>query len=379
MSDIQNIAITSTQTVQQPKPHTTYTIQISTPIRTWTVARRYSDFIDLHAELTSSTGREPPGTLPGKHVWSLTRSVYDDKIIRERRVLLEQYLRSILTTKDTRWRQAYGWTDFLAVPQVRASGSGPSSSSSSFDPSSSSTVGPSPEIWTPQTWLSEQTALSSLIRSIRSALLKRDALAGMSDAVGSRQAGVEAKRLLRDLGPRVDRLEKELGGLKGGLGEGEKRRREEMVENLRAERGSLTRMAEAGVRAGGGGSGFSRASGGGGDSGSPTPASSALFGSHAHAPAAPGRVFGQKAPPQETEETRPLDDGGVLQLQQSKMGEQDQALGELSKLLQRQRKMGEEIYQEIGEQNEMLDDLDTSVDKTGGKLGKAKREMNRLK
>ena len=27
MSDIQNISITSTQTVAQPKPHTTYTVQ----------------------------------------------------------------------------------------------------------------------------------------------------------------------------------------------------------------------------------------------------------------------------------------------------------------------------------------------------------------
>lgn len=194
----------------------------------------------------------------------------------------------------------------------------------------------------------------------------------MSDAGGSRQAGVEAKRLLRDLGPRLDRLEKELQGGKGNIGEGEMRRREEMVENLKAERASLSRMAEAGVRAGSsaGGSGFSRTAD------SPSTAHAALTGSHA-APA--GRVFGQKAPPQETEETRPLDDRGVLQLQQTKMGDQDAQLGELSKLLQRQRKMGEEIHQEIGEQNDMLDDLQSGVDKTGGKLGRAKREMNKLK
>lgn len=297
------------------------------------------------------------------------------QIIRERRILLEQYLRSILTTKDPRWRQSYGWSDFLAVPQTRPSGSS-SSHSNSDQSSSSSIVGPSPEIWNPQTWLGEQAALSSLIRSVRSALLKRDALAGMSDATGSRQAGVEAKRLLRDLGPRLDRLEKELGTLKVGLGEGEKRRREEMVENLKAERGSLTRMAEAGVRAGGGGSGFNRGSSS--SDSQPSPASSALLGSH-NPGAATGRVFGQKAVPQETEETRPLDDRGVLQLQQTKMGDQDAQLGELSKLLQRQRKMGEEIHQEIGEQNELLDDLETGVDKTGGKLGRAKREMNRLK
>ena len=95
MADIQNVVVTSTQTVTQPKPHTTYTIQgesnvpdirssysdmtVSTPIRTWTVSRRYNDFVALHAELKSSTGKEPPATLPPKHKWTITRSVYDEK------------------------------------------------------------------------------------------------------------------------------------------------------------------------------------------------------------------------------------------------------------------------------------------------------------
>ena len=124
MSDIQNIAITSTQTVPQPKPHTTYTVQgmlqshlppdclpftspaspgtpsilphltgldghaapylisVSTATRTWDVSRRYNDFVALDAELRSSVGKEPPVGLPGKHMWSLTRSVYDEKVGR---------------------------------------------------------------------------------------------------------------------------------------------------------------------------------------------------------------------------------------------------------------------------------------------------------
>ena len=127
MLDIQNISITSTQTVPQPKPHTTYTIQsesckqihhpvhlslptstqarlslpqnkvaptriyetqkltwivltVSTPTRTWTVSRRYNDFTSLHAELLSSIGKPPPVSLPPKHPWSLTRSAYDEKV-----------------------------------------------------------------------------------------------------------------------------------------------------------------------------------------------------------------------------------------------------------------------------------------------------------
>jgi hypothetical protein len=34
MADIQNVVVTSTQTVTQPKPHTTYTIQSETYILT---------------------------------------------------------------------------------------------------------------------------------------------------------------------------------------------------------------------------------------------------------------------------------------------------------------------------------------------------------
>ena len=100
-SDIQSISIISTQTVPKPKPHTTYTIQgmsrpvpnyytwlletpglnpVQTPIRTWTIDRRYNDFVALHSELVSSTGKEPPALMPSKHLLSFTRSAYDDKV-----------------------------------------------------------------------------------------------------------------------------------------------------------------------------------------------------------------------------------------------------------------------------------------------------------
>ena len=59
------------------------------------------------------------------------------------------------------------------------------------------------------------------------------------------------------------------------------------------------------------------------------------------------------------------------------MDNQDGQLEQLSSVLQRQLKLGQEIGKEIGEQNDMLDDLSTQVDRTGGKLGRAKRQMNR--
>jgi regulator of vacuolar morphogenesis len=159
-------------------------------------------------------------------------------------------------------------------------------------------------------------------------------------------------------------------GLKSldGLGEGERRRREEMVESLKAEKGDLIRMVEAGVRS----SGFTRP-----DTSSQTPSQNQHMPGHFPAPAA-GRVFGKRQSPEETAETRPLDDRGLLQLQQTKMDGQDDQLKELSKLLNRQKVMGEEIHREIGEQNDLLDDIEVEVGKVGGKMARAKREMNKL-
>jgi regulator of vacuolar morphogenesis len=195
----------------------------------------------------------------------------------------------------------------------------------------------------------------------------------MSDASGSRSSGIEAKRLLKDLSGRLDGLELALKGLK--VGDGEKRRREEVVENLKVERDNLRRMIDAGVRTARDTSSTSAISNS--SAGTMPGGSSALFSGMPHQPQ-PGRVFGRQQPPEETTETRPLDDRQLLQLQQTKMDNQDSQLGELSKVLLRQRKMGEEIHQEIGEQSEMLEDIDHEVGRVGGKLQRAKRDMNKL-
>lgn len=264
----------------------------------------------------------------------------DPQKIRQRRVQLEQYLRTIMTTKDARWRKEFGFADFLAVPAPTKAGS----------------VQP----FTATTWAAEQTAVAGVLRQARAALLKRDALAREGNPA-SRASGGEARRLLRDAGPRIDTLEQSLPDL--SLAAGEARRREDMVANLRAEVGNLLRMAEAGYRP---------------PHRTPPPEANMPGGmpdgGSAFAPKA--RVFGKK--PQETAETRALDDRGLVQLQQTKMGEQDEQLDVLSGLLRKQQRMGEDIADEIAVQNEMLDQLDGDVTRFGTKMARAKRDMNRL-
>ena len=92
----------------------------------------------------------------------------------------------------------------------------------------------------------------------------------------------------------------------------------------------------------------------------------------------PGRVFGAPPPPRETEETRPLDSNGLLQLQQAKIEDQDTNLSQLSAILQRQKHLGLAINAEIGQHNELLDQLDRDVDRSVDKLSAAKKQMNRL-
>jgi regulator of vacuolar morphogenesis len=89
------------------------------------------------------------------------------------------------------------------------------------------------------------------------------------------------------------------------------------------------------------------------------------------------RVFGA-AQPKETDETRPLDNGGLFLLQKSKMDQQDDKLSQLATILQRQKHLGEAIGAELANHIELLDGLSDGVDEVGGKLTSAKKQMNRL-
>ena len=191
---------------------------------------------------------------------------------------------------------------------------------------------------------------------------------------------MEAKKVLREVGDRVESLSKGLEQVAKSLGEGEKKRREEMVEGLKNDRGDLQRMAEAGVRTLRDASSSMGTSGASGSSMRSSHMPGAMPGAAwggVNGGVGAGRVFG-KQPPQETGETRPLDDRGLVQIQQVKMDEQDGQLEELSKVLRRQKNMGEEIHREIGEQSEMLEDIEGEVGKVGGKMARAKRQMNKL-
>src|SRR6266436_6749345 len=71
MTAIQAVYVKGHEERSQPKPHTVYRIEIQASVRSWSMWRRYSEFVDLHTELTKSTSSPPPASLPPKHTFSV--------------------------------------------------------------------------------------------------------------------------------------------------------------------------------------------------------------------------------------------------------------------------------------------------------------------
>ncbi|CDZ98372.1 VAM7 [Phaffia rhodozyma] len=384
---IQSILIPATQTRQSPAPHTVYQVRITTGVRSWDVYRRYSDFESLVQELRSETGKDVDGEkIPPKRVWSLKKSINDQKLIEERRVGLESYLRHILSHRNPVWRTSHAFLDFLSAPPLPSANSSHSKANGP-DPSATpgSSLAPAPSsITTSPAWLAEHVTLSSLVRTIRSSLSKRDALLQSGNPSGGHIAHIQAKKDLTVLVNRLSTLVVSLDivAKTERLGDGEIKRRAELLGRLQDECLTLGKAVENARKPPVIGNGFQAGSLSSGATGRQD---DLVDGESRRALLGPGpsavktvRTLGGAPPGQETEETRPLDGGGLMHLQQTKINQQDSMLTQLSSILQRQRVIGEAIGQEITEQNELLDKLDSEVDVTGAKLGKAKRTMNRL-
>lgn len=362
MTTIQAVHIIGHEERTEPKPHTVYRIEVKANVfQSWSMWRRYSEFDDLHTELTKSAGSPPPGPLPPKHKFSILRSHSDAKLLEERKNGLEIYLRAIVSAKEDKWRETYAFKEFLGVPAGRQGAA----------------AGP-PTQFTSASWLDEHIELQTRLRDVRADIHKREALSDQGDIAASHKSNVSAKRKLAGVLARIGNLGKGLQELGlGGMNEGELQRRTDMVARLQDDCEKLGRMVTV-----------ARQSTRGGDApGGPAAASLApasdrealMGGNNTNTFTRFTRVFGAAAEPQETEATRPLDDHGLLGLQQLQIQQQDDQLSQLTTILQRQRFLGEAIGHEIATSNEMLDDLSNEVDRVGGKLSTTNRQLNKIR
>ncbi|ORZ12176.1 hypothetical protein BCR41DRAFT_308056 [Lobosporangium transversale] len=373
---LQAIYVRDPETRSRPKPHTAYRVEVHAAVRTWSVWKRYSEFEQLHNRFIELfPDNPPPQPLPSKHWWQST--IDNPELVEERRAGLETYMRGILSHRDDRWRLTHEWNEFLAVPVGRSQADlfagGPGKR-------------PAPHFFTTESWLEEFRTLQGIAREVRSLINRRETHLGRSEISASHNCTIQSKKLLTTLGLRIPALENGLtnlamgnpgGGAKGSImSDGELRRRQDMLSELKDEREVLTKLVIANRQ----NDGVVGHQGAGGN----VPASSgdrnSLLVSKVSGPGNGRRVFGRVVQnlTQETSLTRGLDNEGLLILQQEQMRQQDDHIEQFNAILQRQKHIGLAIGQELDNQIQLLDELDRDVDRTTLKLGLVNKKIGKI-
>jgi regulator of vacuolar morphogenesis len=373
MAPAAEITIPTTSVVPEPKPYTIYHISVRLPLRSFTVQKRFSDFLALHQVLTSQAGAPPPAALPQKS-W-FARTVNNAGLTEQRRAALEAYLRAINEGSDGRWRATAAWRAFLNLPAPAAAASAAALHSTLTSPA----AGGAP-ITDPVTWIDCHRNLKEHLRDARLHLQRRDQALTAQE---QHESAAAARRCLVLAGGLIMALDRGLKTLADDrnhhhnqhqqqqqprasekLGEGELRRRRDLVANASKEKEALEALANA-IVAKHAAEASSTAS-----AAATAQQKSALFGgggsggdnSSQHSLAGPGRgrrVLG--APLPETEQTRELDNRAVLQLQKQMMDEQDEQLEAMAKGVMGMKKIGIAMNEELQYQNRFLDVMNEDV------------------
>jgi len=222
-----DISVPSAHTEPSPSPHTVYTVSIHLPLRSYTLDKRFSDFTALHSTLTTQASAPPPTALPPKHYFASTLT--NATLTESRRRGLEAYLQTLASAAtDPRWRATSGWRAFL---QLGAPGAGGTASGARAEPSA---------------WLDTHRELVGQLQSARERLAARNG-AGSGDPRQLAEEGAAAKKALVRAGALIEALERglrDVGADYGSerMGEGEVRRRRDLVAAARRERERLEEL-----------------------------------------------------------------------------------------------------------------------------------------
>ncbi|QIW96065.1 hypothetical protein AMS68_001583 [Peltaster fructicola] len=341
-----SIPETSVAPSPQGKPYTQYHIILQLPLRRDEIKKRYSDFVQLNQDLTSQSGT-PPATLPAKNWFS--RTVNNDPLTEQRRVGLERYLQAIIAADDGRWRSSKAWRAFMNLPEG-------TSTIDSRGNLSSTTIS-SGNIDSSQ-WLDMHRQLKTTIQTIRQQLKQREAATSVQQQ-HALSAEVKAS-LVRATGT-IQQLDTALSepNARGGLGDGEQRRRKDLIVAARKEVQGLNGILKTSLQ-----------------KPAAEPADVSKDALWKGTTAGKGRVLG---PAKETERTRELDNKGVLQLQQQIMQEQDEDVESLAKTVNKLKDMGVMINEELIIQNEMLGLVEQDADRLQGKIDVGRSRIKKIR
>lgn len=229
----------------------------------------------------------------------------------------------------------------------------------------------------PQLWLDVHRELKTLLHDARLFLSKRDQAINTAEqhenSAGAKRCLIKAGGIIKALeeGLKIisepqptqpSSLDKGSGSSKGSwskmfnggasdqLGEGEIRRRRDLIASARKERDGLESLANS--------LNTKRATVSNNSIAASSADKAALFGDSIRGSVS-RRVLGGPLP--ETERTRELDNSGVLQLQKHIMKEQDQGVESLLKTVIRQKELSQMIGNELAEQNVILEGVDQDV------------------
>ncbi|KAK5108742.1 hypothetical protein LTR62_007889 [Meristemomyces frigidus] len=365
------IPTTSTATPQTGKAYTQYHVTLQLPLRKHEVRKRYTDFATLNDALASQTGQAPPGSLPAKSwIW---RTVNNDTLTEQRRQALEKYLKSIVESDDARWRSSSAWRSFMNLPSGTNTVNANGTLSASLQKQDNG-------ITDPNQWLDMHRELKTQLQTSRQQLKQRETA---TTAQQQHSLSAEAKGSLVRAATTIAQLEDGLKSIQtaskgddagwGGskrLGDGEIRRRRDLLVAARKEveglEGLLRSMATKSSSASSNAQTGAVASSGD---------KAALWkGTAAAKPS--GRVLGGTM--KETDKTRELDNGQVLQLQQQVMQEQEEDVLSLGKSVARMKDMGMMINEELVIQNEMLGMVEEDTDRVQGKIDVARRRIGKI-
>ncbi|KAL4952577.1 hypothetical protein BDW69DRAFT_195528 [Aspergillus filifer] len=375
------ISVPTTTTSTTSPPYTIYNITLRLPLRSFALSKRYSDFTTFHATLTSQTTAPPPASLPPKSWFSNT--VSNASLRESRRQGLEDYLRAINEAADPQWRNSPTWRAFLNLPSLGNNSSNGDITASSArlhaaatGPSALGGAGGEP-ITDPTLWLDCYRDMKAQLHDARLHLTRRDQETTPQkqheSSARAKSALVRAGSLISALEDGLKRIsESHMNGRGSGsssnqLGDGEVRRRKDLLINARKEKDGLEDLLNAMAAK-------SRVD----NAVASIKDKEALMngngsGSGGRKPARSGRVLGK-----ETERTRELDNQGVVQLQMDMMQEQDLSVEELMKIVRRQKELGIQINEELELQNEMLRMVDEDVTRLDGKIRVGKKRIGKI-
>ncbi|OUM59692.1 hypothetical protein PIROE2DRAFT_46831 [Piromyces sp. E2] len=346
MEKILKITIPTCSQRQKSKPHIVYHITVAASIRTWTVQHRYSEFFNLNKKFLD-LGLKPPLELPPKSsIFSFTS--YDNpKFVEARRQGLEEYLQAILASKDERFKKLPEWKEFLGITQLKNR-----TDSEDYNITSS------------EQWLEECRNLDLVINEIRTCIAARNKFVTRNETAAACEAIVLARKnhsILLESNPGF--FSSVLGGMKKQksrtlLSKGELSRRQDLLENIRREKIELEKLL--------------------GNAKSTDNSSQSNVSDKGYYSVKNGSNNRQTGNMDNKESTQGLDNIQILQLQKNMLKDQDKTLEQFSSILNRQRKIGETINQELDLQNEILDDLDNNVNKVQLGLGQAEKRMKKV-